>query len=494
METKKRGAGRVIALIMGVAAAVTIVAAAAMAATGTGVFRSDKTKAFELLAQMPDKLGRSDISEYLGLEKLLEKSSEKGISQNVRLSGLKCKEDLLDGIISSGDLSGYVIQYNILTDSSYQKLKMLVSMAKEEDKISAVVYRDEDKSSVAFPGLTGNKVLVADNTLLNEIRQNGTGEEETDTTKIQTTGRDLRAFVQEEFRYLYDEASVTKESKEKYRLTIPKDSLAVVMADVYQFMSKHEELTRLLDTCLKTDCLSAVKNAGDRIRENPTDLTFFITGKDDSLSQVSASVTMQGKPLSLTMDFEGREDARAVILLKTSWKGEELQFRLELKDRKTESYEESAVLQLLIGDVSFGKLSYRSTVDPKQNKYTMEAELKSVGKEVVKLQAKGSIKNLNPGKTVSYALDKVRVRVSGEEIFSTAMDLTIGVLEDSIEPPEGEEIVMDQMDDLQDPVCQQFALDLVKNGTPILMKWGLIDPGQLLGRIQKGAAENDDKL
>lgn len=53
---------------------------------------------------------------------------------------------------------------------------------------------------------------------------------------------------------------------------------------------------------------------------------------------------------------------------------------------------------------------------------------------------------------------------------------------------------MDQMDDLQDPVCQQFATDLVKNGTPILMKWGLIDPGQLLGRIQKGAAENDDKL
>ena len=82
------------------------------------------------------------------------------------------------------------------------------------------------------------------------------------------------------------------------------------MADVYQFLSKHEELTRLFDTCLKTDCLSAVKNAGDRIRENPTDLTFFITGKDDSLSQVSASVTMQGKPLSLTMDFEGREDAR----------------------------------------------------------------------------------------------------------------------------------------------------------------------------------------
>ena len=68
------------------------------------------------------------------------------------------------------------------------------------------------------------------------------------------------------------------------------------------------------------------------------------------------------------------------------------------------------------------------------------------------------------------------------------------MLEDSIEPSEGEEIVIDYMDDLQDPVCQQFALDLVKNGTPILMKWGLIDPGQLLGRIQKGVAENDDKL
>ncbi len=135
METKKRGAGRVIALIMGVVAAVTIVAAAAMAATGTGVFRSDKTKAFELLAQMPDKLGRSDISEYLGLEKLLEKSSEKGISQNVRLSGLKCKEDLLDGIISSGDLSGYVIQYNILTDSSYQKLKMLDRKSRSEERV-----------------------------------------------------------------------------------------------------------------------------------------------------------------------------------------------------------------------------------------------------------------------------------------------------------------------------------------------------------------------
>lgn len=497
MEAKKRGKGKVIILIMGALAAVIALAAAAMAATGTGVFRSDKAKAFELLAQMPDKMSRSDISEYIGTEQLLEKSGEKGISQNIRLSGLECRKEILNGI-STEDLSEYVIQYSILSDSSYQKLKMLFSMAKGEDKISAVLYKDDDKSCVAFPGLTEDKVLVADNALLDEIRNKGTDQDNTDTRKFETFRKDFQAFVQDEFRYLYDEISATREQKDQYRLTIPKDSLAVAAADFYQFMSKHEDFTRLLDTCLKTDCLLAIKKAGDRIRENSADFTFFVTGKEGSLSQISASVTVEGKPLSLTMDFEGKEDARAVILLKTSWKGEEIQFRLEMKDRKTEKYEESADLQLLIDDISFGKLSYVSTLDPGENKYSMEAELKSVGKEVIKLQAKGHIKNLNPGKSVSYTLDRVKVRVSGEEYISAAMDLTIGVLEESIEPPEGEEIVMDHMDDLQDPVCQQFATDLVKNGTPILMKWGIIDTKQLLNGIQKikggGAAGNDDKL
>ena len=65
MEAKKRGKGKVIVLFMGALAAVIVLAVAAMAATGTGVFRSDKAKAFELLAQMPDKLSRSDISEYI---------------------------------------------------------------------------------------------------------------------------------------------------------------------------------------------------------------------------------------------------------------------------------------------------------------------------------------------------------------------------------------------------------------------------------------------
>ena len=115
----------------------------------------------------------------------------------------------------------------------------------------------------------------------------------------------------------------------------------------------------------------------------------------------------------------------------------------------------------------------------------MEMELSAIKKELARLQAQGHIKNLNPGKSLGYTLDRVSLSTSGEEIFSAAMDLTIGTREDSIEPPEGEEIILDEKDDLQGANCQNFLSELSQNGLPLLLKWGIINPQELLKGIQK---------
>ncbi len=483
MEAKNRGKGKIAALIAGCVAAVAVVTVTVMAVTG--FFRSDKAEAFELLSQMPDKLSRSYISEYIGIEQLGKQCAQKGISQNIRISDLHCKKDVFKGALSSKDLSRYVMQLDILSDSSGQKNKMLLGMTKGEDKISAVAYKDEDKSCIAFPELTGKKLLVIDHDLLQDLIGKKWNSDDTNNQEYEDFGRDFRALIQDEFHDLYDEITVTEEDRDKYRLMIPNDAMAAVMADCYRFMSEHQDFTRLLDSVLRTDCLSALKSAESYIRENSSEFTFLVTGKGGNLSQISASVTWQANPFTVTMDFTEREDAKAVIRVETTWKEEKIQFELVMRDREAEIYEESMELHILIGDISFGNLSYSATIDPKENKYDMELALNAVEKEVGRLQAQGHIKNLNPGKSVSYTLDQVSLSVSGEDIFSAAMDLTIGVLEDSIEPPEGEEIILDQREDLQNPECQQFTSELVKNGVPLLMKWGIIDTEKLLQGIQK---------
>lgn len=493
MEGNNRRKGKLAVMIAGSVAAMAVAVTAA--AVATGGFHSDKAEAFELLAQMPDKLDRSYISEHIGLEQLGEQCARKGISQNIRISDLHSTGKLWNGAVSPEDLSQYVMQLDVLSDSSGQKSKMLLQLAKREDKMSAIVYQDEDKSCLAFPELTGKKLLVADHELLQEIvrqGQNGSTED---------TGNDfiraLRSLVQDESSTLYDAVTVTEEGKEEYALTIPKDTLASVMADCCHFMSGQQEFTRFLDTCLHTDCLSVIKNAEDHIRESSSDVTFYVTGKEGNLSQIRASVTWQGKPVTVTMDFTGEEEAKAVIRVETTWKEERVQLELELKDRKTETCEESMELQFLIGDISFGKLGYLAAIDPEKNTYHMELELKTVGKEAAGLRAEGQIKNLNPGKSVGCTLDQVSLRVSGEEVLSAAMDLTLGVLEDGIEPPEGEEIRLDEREDFQDPETQAFVSELMKNGIPRLMQWGILDTDKLLEGIQgikKGVAGYDDRL
>ena len=87
------------------------------------------------------------------------------------------------------------------------------------------------------------------------------------------------------------------------------------------------------------------------------------------------------------------------------------------------------------------------------------------------MEAEGLVKNLNPGKSVSYELKKVSLGMEGEQLLTMAMDLTLGTLEGEIEPPAGEEI--DMTDD--DPKAEEFSEELMQNGISLLSKWGLYD-------------------
>ena len=195
-------------------------------------------------------------------------------------------------------------------------------------------------------------------------------------------------------------------------------------------------------------------------------------GSEKDVSRVSFEVTLNGNPYSLSMDFEGKEDSKAQLQLKTKQDGENISLDIVMKDTKTDNLSESLDAHLQIADSSVGKLSYLAVIDPKDNKYKSEITLDAVGEEVFSIKAEGLVKNLNPGKSVSYDLKNVSLRVEGDKILSAAVNVTLGTLEGEIEPPKGEEI---NGTDLEDPKQDAFAEEIMQNGFSMLSKWGLYD-------------------
>ena len=464
MKVKNRG--KIETAIIAVVILVVTAAVSVGVMASVGVFKSDKETALELLAQVPKKLSRSYVSDHVGTGELIRASMEKGSSASVRLSGLKFNDKIMKEVGTDFDFSKFVFQAEIQTSADRTKSNTLLNMSKGDERLSVVAYMDEDKTCTAFPELSPGKVVVVD--LLESRTDYMTNRKYNEFRKA------FEKFLWDEVKKVYDELSCKETEKDTYRLTVPQSALDTVFHDFYHFMSEQKETVDFLNMYLdeEDDLLSFLEEAVEKITSESSDFIFYVKGSEKDVSRVSFEVTLNGNPYSLSMDFEGKEDSKAQLQLKTKQDGENISLDIVMKDTKTDNLSESLDAHLLIDDISFGKLSYLAVIDPKDNKYKSEITLDAVGEEVFSIKAEGLVKNLNPGKSVSYDLKNVSLRVEGDKILSAAVNVTLGTLEGEIEPPKGEEI---NGTDLEDPKQDAFAEEIMQNGFSMLSKWGLYD-------------------
>lgn len=538
METKKKNWSKVIAL----AAVIVIVLSAAtigiMAAAG--VFRSDKKEAFKLLAQVPDKLNRSYTGDYVGMAELAKQCAEKGSSASVTLSKLKLDKALAEEMPIS-DLDAYTLQIDSRSDVQNQKASALIGLSKGDDRISVVTYTDKDKVCLALPELCEGKFLSIASGEQNGSSDSALGQNKdimdyANSKGYQKFSTDLREFLEDEVAEVQGGMDCETTGEQSYRLTIPKDSLNKVMEDFYTFMSGQEATVKFInfymnllgsqagqlsgadedegvgmgddwnwnealeespdgggsadegmsiaDYARDFDLLAVLKETFDTWSKSTSDFSFDVVGDNGSLRQIATNFTVNECPVSFQMNFGGTEENSEVsFVAEVTDHDEKAKMEIVKKNVKADTYKDSTEFHLDGGsDILDSKLdlSLAETVDPKENTYLMEITA-DIGGGKFEIGAKGQIKNLNPGKSVSYALDEIAAAVNGETLCSMAMDVSMGVFEGDVEPPTGQEIVVSNQGLTGSGDVMNYYIEALSNGASILAKWGLLDMGDLAG-------------
>lgn len=494
------------AVILAVVIFVVIAAAGIGIMAATGVFKSDKESALKLLAQIPEKMSRSYISDHLGMQEWVKTCAENGSATSIHMSDFKLSEEIAEEFSSKLDFSQYEMQIDSQASADGKKTSSLFSLAKGDDRLSVVAYTDEDKSCFAFPELSSGKVLTIDKKKSKELSnvydtlfQNRM--EYITSAKYREFQKAFEEFLQNEVDKVYEELSCEETEQNTYQLTIPKDTLDTVADDFYNFMSGQEDTVKFFNSYLPStylyntyltydyleeeeeeedfqeeDFLSLLKKAVETLKKESSDFVFCVKGKGDDISEASFDVTFDGAPYSLSLNFEGKEDCKAQLLLKTTQDEENISIEVVMKDEKTDLLEESFEINVLIDDITNGKFAYTATIDPKDNKCNIKLLLTETEEEDLRFEAEGKVKNLNPGKSVSFELDKVSLGLEGQDLLTMAMNLTLGTLESEIEPPKGEEI--DGLD-VDDSKMEEFSEEVMQNGLVLLEKWGIIDEDEL---------------
>ena len=154
---KKKSKGKIIALICSLVVVVGLVTTGVvMAATGalSGLFGSDKEKAFELLAQAPEKMAASSLNDQLGTKELSKAISEKGMNLSYKLTDLNLQRN-------SVNLSGMTMDMGVQIDPNNKKIGGKMALGMNGSNVSAEGYASLDEKKVAFslPELLPNKTL-----------------------------------------------------------------------------------------------------------------------------------------------------------------------------------------------------------------------------------------------------------------------------------------------------------------------------------------------
>lgn len=477
METKK-SKGKIIALICSLVVAVGLVTTGVvLAATGalSGLFSSDKAKAFDLLAEVPGRMTYSATNDELGMDELITKMLEKGMDLDFKISDINVTE-------GNTDISGVSMNFGTQIDLANKKVGAKMSAGKKGTNLSAEGYASLDEKKVAFslPELIPNKVFAM---TANDA------ESQSVLTRISEViallpelQESFGEFIDEQGNVLYEGTECTS-IPNGYRLMIPKATMDEVLTKLPTWVSGQQATIGTIEEKLgmsKGTISGAVGAMVPVLTTYTKDFTFEIYEQDGKLSGISTNIKIEDVECSISATFnengEQQEVTANIELMQNGNSMGKAVYTILSKDGSI--CEDTRKFTVSDGKNELVSYDERTTLDKKNNNaFEVNSSMKMNGIEIMSMTSNGNIKNLEKGKCVTMQYDEVKMEqqslYGSKSVMSYAMEMTMAVLDGGVTMIPGEEVAVTP--DTVESVLDSYKKEIMKNFTAILEKWGIKD-------------------
>ncbi len=492
MEKKKNV--KVIVLI--VAIAVVLIGTSAGVMFAFGVFSSDKAKAFDLLKQAPEKMMYTSSGEYIGSTEMTKGMLEHGMNLDVKYSNLQISglPETNNGIMSA--IAKMEIDLGLQFDMENQKGRFNFGAGANGSNINLQAYASlpDKKLAVAVPELLKDKVFT-----LTADKDSGQGQIQKVQDALKQVSELKDSFsehLEEQGEEVYD-GTVCEKVDNGYRLTIPKNVTNDVINSLLNYVEEQKAGVEALESALgveKGSIASALKQVVPELTKSTADFTFDVYGERGKLTGLKADIKGDsGTEIAFDMTFaENKNQSSMSVAMVVKDSGQNLG-KLEMKRNSTEDDRCEDSISYKVTD-SDGEvlMDCQSTIalDKSTKAVTLKGNTKSLETEA-EVSAKGSIKNLEKGKCVTYQLDEMKTKtnsLAGSQEFTCSAELTQGVLDGEITAPKGEEIPINQQ--LLQTFSEKYSQELMLSALDIMSKWGI----NLNELMNPGAGNGDSAL
>lgn len=282
MEKKKNV--KVIVLI--IAIAVVLIGTSAGVMFAFGVFSSDKTKAFDLLKQAPEKMMYTSSGEYIGSTEMTKEMLEHGMDfdlkySNLQMSGLPKESNAIMSVIGKME-----IDLGLQFDVENQKGRFNFGAGANGSNINLQAYASlpDKKVALAVPELLNNKVFT-----LTADKDSGQGQIQRVQDVLNQVSELKDSFgehLEEQGEAVYSGAACEKLDN-GYRLTIPKNVTNDVINSLLHYVEEQKAGVEALESALgaeKGSVASALKQILPELTKNTADFTFDVYGERGKLT------------------------------------------------------------------------------------------------------------------------------------------------------------------------------------------------------------------
>ena len=470
---EKRNKGKIIAIIIAAVIAAGGITVGIMAASG--VFESDKKKAFELLAQLPERMGYSATNEYIGMEELLKVQEEKGMTYGLEMSHMDLSELIEE---SELDVSGYKWTINSQTDAKQGKTNATISIEKEDTPVSLNYYVDSDKTVFSVPELVKEKAF--------QMKKEDQPEtvSDLDVSVVNRFDKDFNSFLKEEVKKVKDKIECEKlEDGSGYELLISADAMNVVMDDFVSYMEKQKDMVDFINAYVDTirkneeeaeeiepfDFMTSLKKVVEECKKNTQDFTFTVYEEEGVLVGIRLPITMEQIKAEIMLEFAGvKENSTVTMDVSVTYRGYKATATLIKKSVKKDVCSVQWLLDVTVVGKPVASLTLVETIKPANNGYSVSCNATAMGKEIAVIDITGSIKDLQKGKSVTFVLDDVNMKLFGEITAKMSMNMQLGVLEGEVEPPKGE--IVEYTDGTS---IEPYSDEILTNVMGVVSAWGL---------------------
>lgn len=457
-EPPKKKNGAVAAVI--VVCVLIVLLGIGAVAVGMSMFSSPKAKVFKAItATMSD--GDTSFSDYLGIEELVEMTTDGEYSSELNL----ILEGMDDGYSDYSMVSGIGINAENSVDYDARKMTSDIKLLYNGSRLLSMdVYADDTIMGVKMPDLYEGSLVMDTETFMadyNEFYIREVGEpffEEEFSFNIFTTKPDEQIFKKEyaaDLKNIYEVIEVTKIPEKRtvsvggkeqqcagYTLVIPQKAVEVFLMDVFDYLKKtdasasqgeYDEMQEWLLEVLNKDLVYRIYlDKGGRMvaLEYDYEITY-----DDETINCRADLEWTGQK-HLWNDFSAEirmenEEFDEVITMSAHYtmENETGEIRQKLTVDMTEESSEERI-----------GFEYKASVDTSSGDTRLMLVMDSDEEEYFRVDLQGAFKDVKAGSQYRFDMDQLDLSLSEEELLMTLSgSYAIGSLRDEIEIDSGRE-------------------------------------------------------